>query len=121
MQTETRVYAIDLLFASDIVNIRSLSNEEFINRAEDQGLVWSLNGFEEFYNKEQIPDTWFIRFIALEKPGSIEECEDINDLIESVLVQIKADVDNSDLTAIEALISFIPKENLIAYLPENEK
>ena len=41
-------------------------------------------------------------------------------LIERVVEEIKRDIDNGDVTALEELLSFIPKENLIAYLPEEE-
>ncbi len=41
-------------------------------------------------------------------------------LIERVLEQIKADLSMGDVTAIEELLSFVPKENLIGYLPEEK-
>jgi hypothetical protein len=41
-------------------------------------------------------------------------------LIERVLEQIKADLFNGDVEAIEELLTFVPKENLIGYLPEEE-
>jgi len=41
-------------------------------------------------------------------------------LINRVLEQIKADVSIGDVTAIEELLSFVPRENLIGYLPEEE-
>lgn len=41
-------------------------------------------------------------------------------LIERVLEQIKADLSMGDVTAIEELLTFVPKENLIGYLPEEE-
>lgn len=41
-------------------------------------------------------------------------------LIERVLEQIKSDLAMGDVEAIEELLSFVPKENLIAYLPEEE-
>lgn len=41
-------------------------------------------------------------------------------LIERVLEQIKADLSMGDVTAIEELLSFVPKENLLWYLPEEE-
>ena len=42
------------------------------------------------------------------------------DLIEKVLEQIELDIHCSDLEAIEELLTFIPVENLIAYLPEED-
>jgi hypothetical protein len=41
-------------------------------------------------------------------------------LIERVVEQIKADLSMGDVTAIEELLSFVPRENLIGYLPEEE-
>lgn len=41
-------------------------------------------------------------------------------LIERVLEQIKSDLAMGDVEAIEELLSFIPKENLIGFLPEEE-
>jgi hypothetical protein len=40
------------------------------------------------------------------------------DLINEVLQQIKADIENEDMTAIEELIKEIPEEKLNAFLPE---
>jgi hypothetical protein len=42
------------------------------------------------------------------------------ELIKTVLEQITIDVHCGDLEAIEELIGFIPAENLIAYLPEED-
>lgn len=39
-------------------------------------------------------------------------------LIDQVLEQMLQDILNADFTAIEELIKFIPKSNLVAYLPE---
>jgi hypothetical protein len=41
-------------------------------------------------------------------------------LIERIVEEIKQDINNGDVTALEELLSFVPKENLIAYLPEEE-
>jgi hypothetical protein len=45
----------------------------------------------------------------------------IGDLYDEVLNQIAEDIGNSDFTAIEELLKFVPRENLIAYLPEETK
>jgi hypothetical protein len=42
-------------------------------------------------------------------------------LIDRVIEEIKNDILNGDLTAIDALLTFVPKENLIAFLPEDER
>ena len=41
-------------------------------------------------------------------------------LIERVVEQIKTDLLNGDVEALEELLTFTPRENLIAYLPEEE-
>jgi predicted RNA-binding Zn-ribbon protein involved in translation (DUF1610 family) len=41
-------------------------------------------------------------------------------LIDNVLYHIKRDCESGDVTAIEELIRFCPKKNLIAFLPEEE-
>jgi hypothetical protein len=43
-----------------------------------------------------------------------------NNLINKVLNQVKKDVNNQDMTAIEELLRFCPKENLEAFLSEDE-
>ena len=40
------------------------------------------------------------------------------ELIDAVLTQILKDVHDGDLTAIEELLTFVPIENLIGYIPE---
>lgn len=44
--------------------------------------------------------------------------ENMDNLIDSVIEQIKEDIKDGDLTAIDELLRFVPKENLIGYLPE---
>jgi hypothetical protein len=41
-------------------------------------------------------------------------------LIDRVLVEIQRDFAMGDLTALDELLTFVPKENLIGYLPEEE-
>jgi hypothetical protein len=43
----------------------------------------------------------------------------MDNLIDSVIEQIKEDIKDGDLTAIDELLRFVPKENLIGYLPED--
>ena len=41
-----------------------LGNNEFIEEAEKQGLVWSLKGFQDAFNKGEINSEYiYIRFI----------------------------------------------------------
>jgi len=58
--------------------------------------------------------------IVVEDSGSIEECEDKDNLVEAVIDQIKSDIAIEDVTAIDELLRFIPKKNLIGYLPEED-
>ena len=39
-------------------------------------------------------------------------------LIDAVLTQMQDDIASGDFTAIAELLTFVPKENLIGYLPE---
>ena len=39
-------------------------------------------------------------------------------LIDAVIYQIKKDIENGDITAIELLLQSVPEEYLIEYLPE---
>ena len=41
-------------------------------------------------------------------------------LIDRVLEQIKSDIAMGDLTSLDELLTFVPRENLIGYLPEEE-
>ena len=43
----TRVYAI-----TETDDVHEISNEDFINKAEDLGYVWSLTGFQNELNCE---------------------------------------------------------------------
>ena len=40
------------------------------------------------------------------------------ELIDKVLEQMRDDLINHDLTAIEELLKFVPTENLVGFLPE---
>lgn len=42
----------------------------------------------------------------------------MNDLIDKVIEQIQEDLSWSDTTGIAALLSFVPEQNLIEFLPE---
>ena len=47
IKTETRVYAIE-----EVEDIYEISDEKFIEIAEELGLVWSLEGFQTGFNCE---------------------------------------------------------------------
>ena len=50
MKTETRVYAI-----IETDNVHEISNEDFMDQAEELGYVWSLVGFQNELNCEGDP------------------------------------------------------------------
>lgn len=66
---ETRVYGVcideldDKLV--DKLHTNSVSDDDFIELAEEQGYVWSLNGFQTQFNNDEIclPSEFYIRFI----------------------------------------------------------
>ena len=53
--------------------------------------------------------------VKLYRPKLIPEL-DKQALIDLTLLLIKTDIDNDDVTAIEAMLSFIPKKNLLGYV-----
>ena len=55
---KTRVYAIP-----ETDDVHEISNEDFINQAEDLGLFWGLLGFQNHLNGEgrQTIDHYFVR------------------------------------------------------------
>ena len=66
MMQELRVYAIDQNECMDFTG--DLTNEQFIDIAEQFGTIFSLGGFERAFNKEEIPSNWAIRFILVDCP-----------------------------------------------------
>jgi hypothetical protein len=67
VNTETRVYVVDLGDARvDDVDVQGLTDEEFQFEAEEQGRVYTLDGFSEAFNFEDInSNTDVIRFIEV--------------------------------------------------------
>lgn len=63
---EIRVYAINCDMYEGEVLIQELSDDKFMDIAEEQGLVYSLEQFAYDYNNEYM-DNWntFIRFIEV--------------------------------------------------------
>ena len=47
-----------------------------------------------------------------------DDTEDMDKLVDSVIERIKEDINCGDLTAIDELLRFVPKESLIGFLPE---
>jgi hypothetical protein len=52
MKTETRVYVVDLRYDDDFNT--ACSDETFMEVAEEQGGVYSLEGFERAFNDWQV-------------------------------------------------------------------
>lgn len=70
MKKEFRVYGIDIdkIFdRNEIVQIESssLTDEQFIEISEEQGLIWTLDGFTRSYNKGDILRSIFLRIIKI--------------------------------------------------------
>ena len=69
--TILRVYGINLNFINDGIEHQrivdsELNDREFIEIAEEQGFVWSIKGFENAYNSDDVSSQLFIRFISHE-------------------------------------------------------
>ena len=65
-EVETRAYVVDTNFSDCFAN--DLSDDEFIELAEEQGRVYTIQGFQEAFNLQEINssiDT--IRFINIKK------------------------------------------------------
>lgn len=56
---KTRIYAID---PSSVLDM-PITDEEFMDEAEQQGLVWTLEGFEKAFNNEEVSDQWIIKIL----------------------------------------------------------
>ena len=66
MSKEIRVYVASQEEYS-IDELDNMSNDEFMDIAELEGLVYSLNGFVQAFNKEEIyTGVDYIRFIEVE-------------------------------------------------------
>jgi hypothetical protein len=65
---ETKVYVIDLSDDScdsvDIGGWNNLSDEKWIELSESQGQVFSLKGFQNAFNREEISYDVYLRFIT---------------------------------------------------------
>lgn len=67
VNTETRVYVIDTNDERvDDVDVQELTNDEFMLEAEEQGRVYTLDGFTKAFNSEEVnTSTDIIRFIKV--------------------------------------------------------
>ena len=67
LKSETRVYVIDTFNVRER-NWNDLTDEEFINLAEEDGNIYTLQGFQEAFNSQDInTEIDVIRFINVIK------------------------------------------------------
>ena len=68
-QLTIQVYGVrldDFKWSDDAIKFNlNLSDDDFITTAEEQGYVWSLEGYTKEYNIGKLPKLDFIRFINL--------------------------------------------------------
>lgn len=58
-----RVYAIDSNLMDDRIEHNLLTDEQFMDIAEEHGLIWSLGGFEDAINLSNFSDFYYVRII----------------------------------------------------------
>ena len=74
MAKETRIYVItaDQFENCNVNSVDEISNEDFISMAEENGQIYSLNGFMQAWNEGTWffpqPDYTYIRIIDVEQP-----------------------------------------------------
>ena len=68
-QLTIQVYGVrldDFKWSDDAIKFNlNLSDDDFMTTAEEQGYVWSLEGYTKEYNLGKLPKLDFIRFINL--------------------------------------------------------
>ena len=65
-QLTIQVYGVRLDDFDDDTHFNlNLSDDDFMTSAEEQGYVWSLEGYTKQYNMDTLPKLDFIRFINL--------------------------------------------------------
>lgn len=65
-QLTIQVYGVRLDDFDDDTDFNlNLSDDDFMTSAEEQGYVWSLEGYTKQYNMDTLPKIDFIRFINL--------------------------------------------------------
>ena len=100
-----------------------MPNQKFnIKKRGDYFVAFDTEDNKKSYGKVSIKtgkfvgDTRCIVDLANYWDENVRKKED--ELYDKVLEQIKKDVADGDLSAIDELLRFVPKENLEAYLPE---
>jgi hypothetical protein len=100
-----------------------MSNQKFnIKKRGDYFVAFDTEDNKKSYGKVSIKTGKFVGdtrcMIALTNYWDENVRKKQDELYDKVLEQIKQDVADGDLSAIDELLKFVPKENLEAYLPE---
>lgn len=100
-----------------------MSNQKFnIKKRGDYFVAFDTEDNKKSYGKVSIKTGKFVGdtrcMIALTNYWDENVRKKQDELYDKVLEQIKQDVADGDLSAIDELLRFVPKENLEAYLPE---
>jgi hypothetical protein len=100
-----------------------MSNQNFsIKKRGDYYVAFDTEDKKRSYGKVSIKTGKFVGdtrcMIALTNYWDENVRKKQDELYDKVLEQIKQDVVDGDLSAIDELLRFVPKENLEAYLPE---
>lgn len=119
MKTETRIYIVSTTnadgdpYALDLFDIQNMCDEDFMDEAEAQGLVWSLEGFQHSWNTkhESMPskDESVMRIIEVEiKPNTIMRESILSDLVNKAGdYQLKGvEFTQEDVDCVERLIAY---------------
>jgi len=63
---ETKIYFLtDEELTAIEQDINSITDEQFINEAENKGNIYSLIGFQNAFNSGEISDQWFIKILPV--------------------------------------------------------
>ena len=69
MKTELRFFLINDDNREDSeLSPFELTDEQFMDESERQGIVYSVQGFQEAFNSDCISDQWYIRILEMPIP-----------------------------------------------------
>ncbi len=67
MAQEIMVHCVDVnddvVYGNVLADLNQMPDDEFIGHSQRQGLVWTLEGFQEAFNGGDVSGEWMIRFI----------------------------------------------------------
>lgn len=96
-------------YAKSIVDDENITEEDYYTLLDDDKvLIESLMGIG--YGIHEICEVPFDDFYDEQKPTQ--------ELIDEVLFQIKVDIAEGDLTALDEMLKAMPVQRLVSYLPE---